>query len=437
MRGIVRWFVALALLAAACGDGGGKAYRLAPSPTPMATPLAVAAGALDPGFGAGGIVQTSFDWITTGIEDLALLADGRIVVGGTVSVDRVDSFGFARYRPDGTLDHMFGMAGIAFDTTTPISERVDVHLQRIATATDGSIIAIGCTAPSQPCDWLIARYSRDGVLDPSFGNRGVVLFSREYAWPRDVAVGDDGSVVAAGTIGSDGPGNDYLLVRLTAAGTLDPSFGSGGIAQIDVGEDEGEALLLQPDGKIVLGGCTGEAFTLLRLLPDGSRDATFGSNGVSLTHHPELRGTVRALVPGPNGGVVAAGTVDGYAAGAIARFTVDGALDPSFGVGGAATLHSLARSIRVSSVAVDPHGGVVATGQLVVDYVNVFGVLRVDANGAVDSTFGDGGVATTAIGFLSQARAIGVMSDGGILAAGISVDRDTFFTLARFGGGTR
>lgn len=435
MHAIVPWFVPLALVAAACG--GGDAYRFAPSPTSAVTPAPVAAGALDSGFGAGGIVQTAFDWINTGIEDLVVLADGRIVVGGTVSVDRVDSFGFARYRPDGTLDPTFGTAGVTLDTMPPSPERLDVHLRRLAQAPDGAIVALGCTGISSPCDWLIARYSADGVLDPSFGDRGVVRFSRENAWPSDVAVHDDGSVVAAGTVGSES-GSDYLLVRLTPSGRLDPSFGSGGVAQIDVGgeEDEGEALLIQPDGRIVLGGCTGEAFTLLRLMPDGSRDATFGSDGVSITHHPDLRGTVRALVPGPNDGFIAAGTVDYYAAGAIARFTADGGLDPSFGAGGAATLHPLARSIRFSGAAVDARGGIVATGQMVVDHVNVFGVLRVEANGAVDSTFGAGGVATTAIGFLSQARAIGVTPDGGILAAGLSVDRDTFFALARYGGGT-
>lgn len=428
--------VALVMLAAACGEGGGKAYRFAATPTPIATRVPVPAGALDPSFGDRGVARIDFGGLSFGAADLFVRADGRIVVGGTGSVGRDMSFALVRFQPDGTLDPTFGVAGISLDATTQGPEQGGVELFRMTQARDGAIVAVGCTGQNPPCDWVIARYSADGVLDETFGEHGVVVLDRDDTGPTGVAVTADGSVIVAGSISAVGYEGDYFLVRLTASGTLDPNFGSGGSRRIDVGEDAGEALLLEPDGKILLGGCTGEAFTLLRLLPDGSFDPTFGSGGVSITSHPGLHGTVRDLLPGPNGDYIAAGTVIGHR-GAIARFESDGRLDPSFGTGGAAALDERSSAVHIMRAAADVQGGIVAAGQLVIDAVNVFGLTRVDAAGFLDPAFGDGGVSATPIGFISQAHAVAIAPDGGILAAGLALDGTTFFTLARFGGGTR
>lgn len=423
------------MLAAACGDGGDKPYRFAATPTPIATRVSVPAGALDPSFGDAGVARVAFGGLSFGAADLFALADGRIVVGGTGSVGQGMSFALVRYQSDGTLDPTFGDAGISLDARTQGPERGGVERSRMTQTRDGAIVAVGCTGQNPPCDWVIARYSADGVLDETFGERGVVVLDRDDTGPTGVAVTSDGSVIVAGSIAAVGSEGDYLLVRLTTSGTLDPRFGSEGLRRIDVGEDAGESLLLEPDGRILLGGCTGEAFTLLRLLPDGSFDPTFGSGGVSVTSHPGLRGTVRDVLPGPNGDYIAAGTVIGHR-GAIARFKSDGRLDPSFGSGGAAALDERSSAVRLVRAAADGHGGIVAAGQLVIDAVNVFGLVRVDAAGLLDPAFGDGGVSATPIGSIAQAHAVAIAPDGGILAAGLSVDRTTFFTLARYGGGT-
>lgn len=95
-----------------------------------------------------------------------------------------------------------------------------------------------------------------------------------------------------------------------------------------------------------------------------------------------------------------------------------------------------ARSINLRDAAVDARGAIVAVGNEVVDDALVFALMRVDATGVLDATFGTGGVVTTRIGELAEAYAVAIAPDGGILTGGLSVDRQPFVTLARYGGGT-
>lgn len=431
MRVLARSIVmTVTLFAIACGDGGGKSYRFAAP--------AVPAGVLDPSFGNGGVVQSAFRGYS-GAQDLIVLADGRILVGGTVSDDDGQRGGLVRYLPDGTLDRTFGIDGLATDPVTEGPGRQGVAFHDMERAPDGSIVAIGCIGIIPPCDWSIARYSADGVLDASFGEGGVVAIARRGPPPSALGVAADGSVILVARALSDDFG-DYLVTKLTPSGALDPSFGGGGEVRVDVGEDVAESVLLQPDGKIVVGGCTGEAFTLLRLRSDGSLDAGFGRGGVSVTTHPGLRGTVVTLLPGPDAGYLAVGTIGDEAAGAgaIARFTASGELDARFGDGGAAILSPLAQRIRFAGAAVDARGAIVTGGNVLVDQVFVFALVRVDADGMLDSTFGTDGVVLSRVGESSEVHAVAIAPDGGILAAGLSVDRGSIlFALARYGSGGR
>jgi uncharacterized delta-60 repeat protein len=175
-------------------------------------------------------------------------------------------------------------------------------------------------------------------------------FSRAGA----VAVQSDGRIVVAGGTSA----SDFALARYTRDGKLDPTFGDDGQVVTNFGciawypdcgmdsEEEAQAVVVQADGKIVAAGSsdvsgrTGEkgccirAFALVRYLPDGSLDPSFGTEGKVVTPFPG-NAYAEDLAIEPDGAIVAAGGGAGYFA--LARYTTQGRLDPTFGVRGKVT----------------------------------------------------------------------------------------------------
>jgi uncharacterized delta-60 repeat protein len=228
-----------------------------------------------------------------------------------------------------------------------------------------------------------------------------------------------------------------------ADGTPDPTFGDGGIAYVtpdDVGAREVmpvEAVEL-PDGKLLFGGTRNKILdgwpvyepqirgALVRLLADGSPDPEFGNTGIAgLVELPDLAATrmqgIESMVLLPDGSVMAGGTsmVDGPMAGFVAHLRADGTLDPGFGNGGARLLPGLA----VHAVGVDGDGRAYAAGERfdADTYVNTSTVVRLDAAGSLDPSFGSGG--EVAIGW-SDPSASGYLNDlvvtatGGVIVGG-------------------
>ena len=132
------------------------------------------------------------------------------------------------------------------------------------------------------------RYLPDGTPNPNFGNGGIVTtpFSGMGAQAKAVAVQPDGKIVVAGSaLAANSIDEDFAVARYNADGSLDDNFGAHGIATIDLGTDNDFAtgLAIESDGKIVLGGNAGEDVGLVRLLPNGTLDITFGNLGKSVT----------------------------------------------------------------------------------------------------------------------------------------------------------
>src|SRR6266540_4901530 len=146
-------------------------------------------------------------------------------------------------------------------------------LEAIALQRDGKIVAVGA-------DFLVARYNPDGSLDASFGAGGVVRTSFGGVSQGGVAVAiqTDGEIIAAGiAVAADG-NSEFALARYNPDGSLDQSFGTSGKVVTPTGWccDFVHTILLRPDGKIVAIGQT-----LARYNLDGSLDTTFGVGGVS------------------------------------------------------------------------------------------------------------------------------------------------------------
>jgi uncharacterized delta-60 repeat protein len=246
-----------------------------------------------------------------------------------------------------------------------------------------------------------------GQLDPSFGGRGwVSTFEVPFGsgtQPReatDVVVQPDGRIVVTAS-GTTTYGGQWIVVRYLPDGRPDPGFGQGGSTVIG-GRAHGDAaaLALQPDGKIVVvgsGHCEEACFTAARLNPDGSLDASFGTGGI-VSHDPVRRTTARAVAVQPDGRIVMAGGwyrgggTDDDDAGCVMRLLPDGRLDPSFSGDGVVRLEHGYGDDHVTDVAVQGRRIVVAgAGRSIAGQRGRFAVVRFRPNGGLDRSFGHRG----------------------------------------------
>jgi uncharacterized delta-60 repeat protein len=172
---------------------------------------------------------------------------------------------------------------------------------------DGKSIAAGVTVKTDAdFDFALARYNPDGSLDPGFGTGGKV--TTDFFGHRDeasgVALESDGRILVAGSTetGPDQQSSDFALTRYTPDGSLDTTFGSGGRVVTDFagGLDQARAILIQPDGRIVVAGFAGKSSggsggALARYNSDGSPDPSFGSSGrvIRLFSHQRNRTPVK------------------------------------------------------------------------------------------------------------------------------------------------
>ncbi len=235
--------------------------------------LQAAAGDLDPAFGADGQVATDFKRSNDLAYAVALQPDGKLVVAGIRFVGNSaegGDFVVARYKTDGTLDRTFGENGSVITdfglTETPSA---------VVIQPDGKIIVAGGTYPifpSQGGQFALARYRSNGTLDTSFGSGGLVrtTFGSEGCYASALALQPDGKIIAAGTkyihfSSDESSDTDFGLARYNPDGSLDSTFGNGGLVATDFHQrnDDALAVLIQPDGKIV---ATGDATNPRHLL---------------------------------------------------------------------------------------------------------------------------------------------------------------------------
>jgi uncharacterized delta-60 repeat protein len=273
-------------------------------------------GSPDRSFGQDGHVVTDFAGFADSAGGVALQRDGKIVLGGTASPTELSGpeFGLARYRPDGTLDPSFGEGGKVVLT---VQEPQAVGGQDIVVQRDGKVVLAGTSLSGM----VAARVLADGRLDPSFGTGGVTEapFGSLTA-AGAIALGRHGQIVLAGQVMIDTRGPWVIgVARLGPDGTLDTTFGGDGTVTTDItGRDGAFAVLVQRDGRIVAAGEARGDIALVRYMAAGELDTTFSSDGIATTGTPETVEAARAAALQPDGRIVAAGTVDGDVA--VARY---------------------------------------------------------------------------------------------------------------------
>jgi len=347
-------------------------------------------GALDASFGSGGKVTNDFGSRGCFANTVAIQADGKILAAGEsqglTSSGKYTIFpALARYNADGTPDASFGDEGkVIFIGGFSHPPEVEGQAYAIALQSDGKIVIAGGElvttqlsirgidppvdppAPRVFGTYFLTRLNADGSIDTSFGDRGIARLP-DAGVAFDVFVLIDGRIVVI----CRSTDSKTLVVRYMENGSLDPSFGTDGIARV-LGLFSARAGIVQPDGKIVVIGAAHNDYALLRLDADGgSPDTSFGSNGIVTIDFSttNLHDIPEAVALQPDGKIIVAGSTGDFSVisdFAIARYNSDGSLDTTFGVGGKVSVN-FGVSDYIRAVTLQPDGNVLAAGFTIAD----------------------------------------------------------------------
>jgi len=292
-------------------------------------------GSLDTSFGNGGTILHQF--VQTCRFDsrgyaLVLLPDGKFVVAGRGVPGSKYYTALMRFNADGSKDTTFGVSegGLTLRSVTNASGTVDAQLFAVAKLPDGGFIGAGYAESvanvSGMADFLLVRYDSEGTLDAAFGNGGIVttdLNSGSNDKAYGVAVQPNGKIVVAGFSGSH-----FALARYNETGSLDATFGSGGIVISTLSNSEAQAVRVLNNGQILVtgfaalsgGGDSSRTFIVARYNSDGSPDANFGNGGIVRARPGLTQAEGFAMAFQPDNKLLVAGAANASKGFALARF---------------------------------------------------------------------------------------------------------------------
>jgi uncharacterized delta-60 repeat protein len=434
-------------------------------------------GSIDKSFGVLGIVSLNISLTRRYIEGsnntIAIQPDGKIIVVG----DGGGNFILARYNDNGSLDITFGEEKDKFGriigsgggkSTTSIGFESAVSC--IAIQPDGKILAGGITKAERSSrmsdhDFVLARYNPNGSLDMGFG---------EYHWggyekrkgsgkvttdvgslnddARSIVIQPDGKIVAAGYY-QKGDTHNLAIVRYNSNGIYDTGYR----IHLKNRENVMNAIALQPDNKIVIGGYVGSGymsgdghreFALLRYNTDGTIDDSFGYRGIVITNSENRENVINVIAILSDSKILAAGyTGNGNSSDiTLIRYNDDGRLDTTFLGSGATVIKNPSENNinAATDMAIQPDGKIVVVGYVGYDGVEKsrtvryrnFALLRFNPEGILDNDFGSNGMATVPIsGIENIATAVAIQTDGKIIIGGSTrkaQDSASEFVLVRY-----
>jgi uncharacterized delta-60 repeat protein len=292
----------------------------------------------------------------------------------------------------GDLDTSFGDGGF---TVTNI--RGEDHATGVAVQSDGKIVVVGSQGAGS--SFVVIRLTATGTLDPTFANDGIAPapFHRGSS-ATGVAVTPAGRIVVVGSVG--GASRSIAVAVFLSSGVLDPSFSKDGVATAKLGRTDslGWAVAVQSDGKIVVAGTSaGRRGALVRFTSEGSLDPTFSGDGKVTLSFGEDFTQLTGVATHPAGGIVAVGyshmnSDASFASFAIARLTASGALDPTFSGDGMRRLSfGSSGNDYANDVAIQQDGEIVVAGSAGTSAAYGFGLARLHATGELDESFSENG----------------------------------------------
>jgi len=456
-------------------------------------------GTLDKTFNAcgsfPGTKTTKIDRGFSQANSIALQQDGKLVVAGSSTTSAsgggfINSFAVARFTVDGSLDRTFNTNGSKPGTIcVEIGEPTNgIPGRSVALQTDGKIVVAGTITVNGVKNFAVARYNKNGTLDTTFNAHGkkpgttytTIGGPANNSDCAGVALQQDGKIVVAGGVDIVGATSNIGVARFNADGTLDttfdPSGSKPGTAYTTVGGDiysQGQGIVLQSDGKIVIsgtiyiadGGGDIERIAVARFTTDGVLDTTFNANGpkpgtaATAIGGSDVYAYAQGIALQQDGKIVVVGSVfaDLKVHFCVARFTPDGALDRTFNGSGVqpgtayTTIDKAGHDSHALGVTLAPNGAILLAGYVVlqaagegINEIDECAIVRFTPDGALDTAFNPSGskpgTALIHIGgscTSSSCSAIALQSDGKIIVAG-SVSRNTAesfkFAVARLHG---
>jgi uncharacterized delta-60 repeat protein len=400
--------------------------------------------ALDPSFATNGSFQsaTYVNFNMNEVHDMALQADGKILIVGE-TYNMIDppfdtKIVVMRLDTSGQIDSTFGFGLNGFITPNIFGQTEKGH--SIAVQTDGKIVVAGRNGNF---NLLVTRYTPNGDLDTSFNNDGIAIVNEPLLYDRegDVRIQQDGKIVVACTRVDSMNNFDFMVIRLTTDGYLDPTFDNDGIATTGVAGylRVAKEMTIQNDGKIIVAGYAQHSsvnqFAVIRWNVDGSLDNTFDTDGIVYTPIDSGCAAYSVAIQNDNK-IVVSGTsaVGNYNQNfTICRYHTDGSLDNSFDNDGKLIFDAGYRFETGKSVALQADGKIVVGGWVREGSQMDFALIRCNQDGSIDYTFDNDGIITTDFGNADKGAAIKIQNDGKILLAGIRAGMSPqLFTVCRY-----
>lgn len=377
-------------------------------------------GTLDTTFAGTGVYSRVLGPDGGPLLDVLALNEGGIVASGARYGIGGSVFAVVKVSDGGVPDAGFGMNGLKTTQFCQCSESATAVA--VGRQVSGKIVAAGPRLQAGR-DLALARYRDSGLEDAPFGDgQGTQvqdLGAEEEAF--DMVVAPDDKLVLVGT-----QNDQFLVARFTAEGWPDGTFGNGsGYATFAV-PGQARAAAIDGQGRIVIAGTAVGAnqseVAVLRLLPDGSVDTSFGDGSASvvLLGSPQTNEHAAAVAILPDGDILVAGdTTGGGGDFVVSRLREGGAIDATFGAGGYAIVSATDGIDEATDMEVLPDGRVVVLGNTISGNQTLgIALVRLQPDGKLDPTFGEGGIAQPFVGAGPHAWGLDAQADGKLVIAG-------------------
>ncbi len=357
----------------------------------------------DPTFDGEGWRQDTIGAGYQAFNDVVVQSDNKVVAVGTYFINNfTEDVSVARYNVDGSLDNSFGTGG----KVTLITSTEGITDPKIARTGSGDMYILA-NRPYGGGAFYIYKMSANGSLDNSFGTNGIIqdsiLSSTQtgFEGAHDIAIQADGKILVAGYYARSVPTTEHAawVIRFNTDGTRDNSFATNGMATVIGGDNKFNKLLIQPDGKILAGGCSGliaqqqQDWMVARFNTDGTPDNTFGGlqNGtvvIGMQYHEQ----VKDMALQSDGSIIIGGACgNGNVTFRIIKLTANGLNDPNFGTDVTTTTNWGYTKVELQTFTDHGFAGlaVLAGDKIIIagSASNRFAAVRFNADGDPDNTF--------------------------------------------------
>lgn len=346
-------------------------------------------------------------------------ADGGYIAAGWTDGNGFDAY-FVKLTASGSLDTSFGSGG-----TFTINSAGDQRIYALEPITGGGYIASGyTTAGPGGVDSYFIKLTANGSLDTSFGSGGIVTVGngdQQFSAALQLATG--GGYISAGSVYA---GSDYDLYfnKLNANGSLDSSFGIGGSVTLSAGlYQRAYSVDNTSDGGYIASGYTGSGSGyydgyIVKLNANGSLNTSFGTGGIVT-----IGGTgdqfIQSIRPISGGGYIGSGySLNGSSIDILViKLTANGSLDTSFGGTGKVMIGDTSYGQYGQSIYPLSGGGYIASGYTTANSNDAY-IIKLTANGSLDTNFGSGGILTFGGAGAQSTPSIYPTADGGYVTSG-------------------